>query len=163
MPALDRSVKVTCGNCGTSVTKNHLSPHKSNCIGGTLYSPKCPNFSFKSGDNCNYHFAKKHSATRPKNNHTCKKCSIESPSFFPCDTTNNIITQQKLSQVEKMWKCKVLRTQEMTKAWKKSYSRVDISWLIKIHGKGDIMCSTLLSTTLQLKLSKKNWIAFWIN
>ena len=28
MPALDRKDKVTCGNCGTSVTKYHLSRHR---------------------------------------------------------------------------------------------------------------------------------------
>ena len=29
-----------------------------------------------------YHIAEKHSAAGPKNNHTCKKCSIEFPSFY---------------------------------------------------------------------------------
>ena len=28
MPALDRNVKVTCGTCGTSKTKQKLSRHK---------------------------------------------------------------------------------------------------------------------------------------
>ena len=64
MPALDRSVKVTCGNCGTSVTNKHLSRHKSSCSGGTLYCANCPNFSTKSRDDLNYHIAKKH-ATPP--------------------------------------------------------------------------------------------------
>ena len=73
MPALDRNVNVTCGNCGTSVTKLNLSRHKSRRSGGFLYCPKCPNFSTKSGDDLNYHIAKKHSAAGPKNNHTCKE------------------------------------------------------------------------------------------
>ena len=81
MPALDRNVKVTCGSCGTSVTKKHLSRHKSRCSGGTLYCPKCPNFSTKSRNDLYYHNSKKHSAAAPKNNHTCKECSIEFPSF----------------------------------------------------------------------------------
>ena len=82
MPALDRNVKVTCGNCGTSLTKPNLSRHKLRCSGGTLYCPKCPNFFTKSRDDLNYHIAKKHSAAGPKNNHTCKECSIEFPSFY---------------------------------------------------------------------------------
>ena len=82
MPVLDRNVKVTCGNCGTSVTKNQLSRHKSRCSGGTLYCPKCPNFITKSRDDLNYQIAKKHSAAGPKNNDTCKKCSIEFSSFY---------------------------------------------------------------------------------
>ena len=82
MPALDRSVKMTCGNCGTSVTKKHLSRHKSRCSGRTLYCPKCPNSSTKSRDKLNYHTAKRHSAAGPKNNHKCKECSNEFPSFY---------------------------------------------------------------------------------
>ena len=66
MPALDRKVNVTCEKCGTSVTKKHLSRHKSSCSGGTLYCPKCPNFSIKSRDDLNYHIDKKHSAAGPK-------------------------------------------------------------------------------------------------
>ena len=66
MPALDRNVKVTCGNCGTSVTKQQLSQHKSLCSGGTLYCPICPNFSTKSRDDLTYHIAKKHCAAGPK-------------------------------------------------------------------------------------------------
>ena len=82
MPALDRNVKATCGNCGTSVTKNQLSRHKSCCSGGTLYCAKCPNFCTKSGDGINYHIVQKHSGAGPKNNHTCKECSFDFPSFF---------------------------------------------------------------------------------
>ena len=82
MPALDRNVKDTCGNCGSSVTKKHLSGNKSSCSGGTLFCPKCPNFSTKSRDNIDYHIAKKHSAAGLKSNHTCKECSIEFPSFY---------------------------------------------------------------------------------
>ena len=61
MPALDRKIKVTCGDCGTSVTKYNLSRHQSRCSGGALYHPKCSNFSTKSRNDLNYHIAKKHS------------------------------------------------------------------------------------------------------
>ena len=82
MPALDRNVKVTCENCGTSVTKQQLSRHKSRCSSGTLYCANCLNFSTKSRDDLNYHIAKKHSAAGTKNNHTCKECNIAFPSFY---------------------------------------------------------------------------------
>ena len=82
MAALDRDVKDSCGNCGTSVTKQHLSPHKSRCCGGILYCPKCPNFFFKSRVILKCHIAKKHSAAGPKNNHTYKECSTEFPSLY---------------------------------------------------------------------------------
>ena len=80
MPALDRNVKVTCGNCGTSVTKKILSPHKSSCSGGTLYCA-CPNFSTTSRDDLNYHIAKKHATPRVKITHKCKICFKEFSGF----------------------------------------------------------------------------------
>ena len=58
MPALDRNVKITCGNCGTSVTKKNLSRYKKNCSAGTLYCSKCANFFTKSTDDLNYLIAK---------------------------------------------------------------------------------------------------------
>ena len=82
MPTLNRNVQVTCGNCGTSITKHHLSRHKSRCSGGTLYCSKRPNFFTKSRDYLNYRMAKKHNAAVPKNNHSCKECSIEFPMFY---------------------------------------------------------------------------------
>ena len=82
MPALDRNVKVTCGNCGTSVTKKNLSRHKLRCRGGTLYCTNCPIFSTTSRAHLNYHIAKKTQCSRSNNSHTCKECSIEFPSFY---------------------------------------------------------------------------------
>ena len=82
MPALGRNVKVFSGNCGTSVTKQKISRHKSRCSGGTFYCPKCPNFSTTSEDDLNYHIAKKHSAAGSKNSHTCKECHAEFPGFY---------------------------------------------------------------------------------
>ena len=82
MPALDRSVKVTCGNCGTSVTKKYLSRHKSCCSGGTLYCANCPNFSTKSRDDLNYHIVKKHATARAKDTHKCKICFKKFSGFY---------------------------------------------------------------------------------
>ena len=82
MPALDRNDQVTCGKCGTSVTKRNLSRHKSRCSGGTLYCPKCPNFYTKSRDGLNYHFAKQHSAAGPSKTYKCKLCHAEFPGFY---------------------------------------------------------------------------------
>ena len=82
MPALDRIVKVTCGNCGTSVTKKHLSRHETSCSGGTLYCPKCSNFHTKSRDDLNYHIAKKHATPRVKNTHNFKVCSKVFSGFY---------------------------------------------------------------------------------
>ena len=82
MSALDRNAKVTCGNCGTSVTKKNLSRHKSSCSGGTLYCANCPNFSTKLRDDLNYHIAKKHATPRAKNTHKCKICLKEFSGFY---------------------------------------------------------------------------------
>ena len=82
MLALDRNVKVTCEDCGTSVTKKHLSRHKSSCSGGTLYCPKCPNFFTKSRDDLNYHIAKQHSAAGPSKTYKCKLRHAEFSGFY---------------------------------------------------------------------------------
>ena len=150
MPALDRNVKVTCGNCGTSVTKQKLSPHKSRCSGGTLYCANCPNFSTKSRDDLNYHIAKKHSAAGPKNNHTCKECSTEFPSFYSlrhhkqcyhtAETTSSgeTVDMQSLADTgdnksleEKLKSCRHFLVDSEVQ-------------------KGGIACSILLSTTAQV-------------
>ena len=102
MPALDRNLKVTCRKCGTSVTKKHLSRRKSSCNGGTLYCPTCPNFFTKTRHDSNYHIAEKHSAAGPKNNHTCKDCSIEFPSFYSLrHHKQRYHTAETVSSVEK--------------------------------------------------------------
>ena len=79
---MDRNVKVTCGKCGTSVTKIHLSRHKSSCNGGTLYCANCPNFYTISRDDVTYHIAKKHTTPRVKNTHYCKYCFGEFSGFY---------------------------------------------------------------------------------
>ena len=82
MPALNRNDKVTCGNCGTSVTKKHLSRHKKSCSAGTLYCTQCPNFSIKSRDDIKYHIAKQHTAAEPSITYKCKLCHAEFPGFY---------------------------------------------------------------------------------
>ena len=82
MPALDRNVKDTCDNCGTSVTKEHLSRHESRCSGGALYCPKCPNFSTESRVDLNYHIAKQQSVSGPSITYKCKLCHAEFPGFY---------------------------------------------------------------------------------
>ena len=82
MPALDGNVKITCANGGTSVTKKHLSRHKSSCNGGTLYCANCPNFFTISRDDLNNHIAKKHATPRAKNTHKCKVCFKEFSGFY---------------------------------------------------------------------------------
>ena len=82
MPALDRNEKITCDKCGTQTTKKNIVRHKTRCSAGTLFCTQCPNFSTTSQTDLNYNIAKKHSASGPKNNPTCKECSIEFPSFY---------------------------------------------------------------------------------
>ena len=82
MPALDRNAKVTCGNCGTSVTRKHLSRHKKSCSAGTMYYPKCPNFFTKSRDDLNCHIVKQHSAAGPSKTYKCNLCHEEFPGFY---------------------------------------------------------------------------------
>ena len=81
MTALDRNVKVTCGNCGTSVTKKHPSRHKLSCNGETLYCPNCSVFSTKSRDGLNYYVVKKHSVPGHSITYKCKPCHAELPGF----------------------------------------------------------------------------------
>ena len=82
MPALDRNVKYFCENRGTLVTKKILTRHKSRCSDGTLYCPKCLNFSTKSRDDSNYHIAKHHSAAGPSKTYKCNLCHAEFPGFY---------------------------------------------------------------------------------
>ena len=82
MPAVNRNFKVTCGSCGTSATKPHLSRHKLRYSGGTLFCPRSPNFSTQSRDDLNYHIAKKHAIPPLKKTHKCKNCLKEFSGFY---------------------------------------------------------------------------------
>ena len=89
MPTLDRNVKVTSENCGTSVTKKNLSRHKKSCSAGILYCSQCPNFSTLSPDDLNYHIAKQHSAAGPSKTYKCKLCHAGFPGFFALRQNKN--------------------------------------------------------------------------
>ena len=82
MPALDRNVKNSCENCGTLVTKKHLSRHKKSCSAGTLYCTQCPNFFTKLRGDLNYHIAKQHSAAGPSKTYKCTLCYAEFTGFY---------------------------------------------------------------------------------
>ena len=86
---MDRNVKNTCGNCGTSVTKQKLSGHKSSCSGGRLYCPKCPIFSTKSRDGLEFHITKKHSAPRPSIKYKGKLCHAKFRGFYASRQNRN--------------------------------------------------------------------------
>ena len=79
---LNRYEKVTCENCGTQITKDHLARHKKSCSAGTLYCSKCPNFFTKSRDDSIYHIAKQHSAAGPSKTYKCNLCFAEFPGFY---------------------------------------------------------------------------------
>ena len=64
MLSLNRYEKVICENCGTKATVFNLAHHEKRCSAGILYCTQYPNFSTKSQNDMNYHFAKKHSAPK---------------------------------------------------------------------------------------------------
>ena len=145
-----------------TTTKNNIVRHKTRCSAGTLYCTQCLNLQQPSRLTWIITLPRSTVQQDPKTITRVKNAALSFQVFIPSHTTNDVITQQKLPQVERRRTCKVLPTQEITKDWKKSYLRVDISWWVLKYEKRDIACSILLSTTLQPRLSKKNWIAFWI-
>ena len=90
MPSLNRNEKVTCENCGVQVTKYHLARHKKSCSAGTLYCPKCPNFSTTAKDDLIYHVVKKHSAPKHSITYKCKLCHPEFTGFYALRQHKNI-------------------------------------------------------------------------
>ena len=96
MPALDRNVNVTCGNCGSSVTKINLSRHKSHYSGGKLFCAKCPNLFTKSGDDLNYHIAKT-TVFQDLHQHTSVNCVMQNfPAFMLYVNTKSLNLEHKL-------------------------------------------------------------------
>ena len=157
MPALDRNVKVTWGNCGTSVTKKHLSRHKLCCSGGTLYSANCPNFSTKSRDDLIYHIAKKHATPRVKTTHKCKIFSKSFLVFMRCDNTKQASMEFRWNQLNFTW---ITSLKITTQTSKKNCKHVNLSSFILSLKKEDIVFSISPcqpSTTLWLMI---NWIYY---
>ena len=82
MPSLIRKEKYTCENFGTQTTRKNIVRHRKRCSIGTLYCTQCPNFSTKSQNDLNYHFAKKHGAPKLDVTFRCKFCYQEFPGFY---------------------------------------------------------------------------------
>ena len=155
MPALDLNVKVTCGNCGTSVTKLNLSRHKSSCTGGTFFCANCPNFFTKSRDDLNYHIAKKHETPPLKTAHRCKICFKHFSGFYALwqHKTSELGIQMKSADLT--W---IISLKMTTHTSKKNSNHVNISSLTLSLKKKDIVFSISPcqpSTTLWLL---RNWI-----
>ena len=150
MPALDRNVKNTCGNCWTSVTKQHLSRHKSRCSGGTVYCPNCPDFSTKSGEDLNYHLPKYMQHLEWKIHPSLKIVSKSFLAFMRCDYTKQASMDFRWNQLNLAWVTSLKMT---TQTSKKNSKHVNNSWLTVSLKKEDIVFSISpcqSSTTLWL-------------
>ena len=163
MPSLNRNEKVTCENCGVQITKYNLARHKKSCSAGILFCSKCPNFSTLCQDDLNNRIVKQHSAAGPSKTYKCTLCHAEFPGFYAlCQHKNtqhgkqigfgasNIDVEDIMGDVD---------DQSLREELQSCRHFLVDSELQK----GDIVFSILLSTTLQLRLSKKKWIVFWIN
>ena len=87
MPSLIRK-KITCENCGAQTTSKNVH-HKKTCSVGTVYCTQYPNFSEKSENDLNYHFAKKHSAAKLDVTFKCKLCYQEFQGFYDLHQNRN--------------------------------------------------------------------------
>ena len=163
MPDLDRNVTVTCGNCATSVTKYHLSRHKSRCSGGALCCPKCPNFSTKSRDDSNHRIAKQHSAAGPSITYKCKLCHAEFLGIFALRQHKNTQHGTQIGFGASNNDVEDIVGDVDGQSLREELQSCGHFLVDSDIQQKDIVCSILLSTTLQLRLSKKIWIAFWIN
>ena len=103
MPSVIRKEKITCENCGTQTTRNSIVRHKKRCFVGTLFCTQCPNFSTKSQNDLNYHFAMKDSALKFDVTCKCKHCfkSFHVSTLYVNIETLNI--ECKSDQKQKMW------------------------------------------------------------
>ena len=82
MPPIIRKEKITCENCGIQTRRDKIVRHNKGCSVGTLYCTEYPNFSTKSQNDLNYHFAKKQNAPKPDVTFKCKLCYQEFPGFY---------------------------------------------------------------------------------
>ena len=163
MPALDRNVKGTCQNCGTSVTKINLSRHKSRCSGGTLYCPKCPNFSTKSRDDKNYHIAKQHSAAAPSIAYKCKLCHAELPGFYALRQHKKIQHGTQIgfgaSNIDVDDKVGDVDDQSLREEFQSSrHFLVDFETQKRRHSVFNFVFNNLTAQVID-----EIWIAFWMN
>ena len=161
MPSLIRNEKVTCENCDIQITKPNLARHKKRCSGGTLYCTQCPNFSTLSQDDLNYHIAKQHSAEGPSKTYKCTLCHAEFSGFYALHKNTQHGTQIGFGASN-------IGVEDIMGAVDDRSLREELQscrhFLVDSElQKEDIVFSILLSTTLQLRSLKKNWIVFWIN
>ena len=82
MPFLNRYEKVLCENRGNQTIKPNLARHKKSVSVGKLYCTQCPNFSTRSQNDLNYHYAKNQSASKPDVTYMCKLFYQEFPGFY---------------------------------------------------------------------------------
>ena len=152
MPALDRNVQVTCGKCGTSVAEKNLSRHKSRCSDGTLFCPKCSTFFTKSRGDLNHHIAKQHSAAGPSKTYKCKFCHAEFPGLYALRQHKNT---QHGTQIG--FGASNIDVEDIVGDVDDQSLRKELQscrhFLVDSEIKEDIVCSILLSTTLQLRFS----------
>ena len=160
MPSLNRNEKVTCENCGVQITKLNLARHKENCSAGTLYSTQYPNFSTKSGDDINYHIARQHSAAGPSIQYKCKLCHAEFTGFYALRQHKNTQHGTQIGFGASNFDLEDIVGDADDQSLREDLQSCTHFLVESEKQKGDIVCSILLSTTLQLKLSKKNRIAF---
>ena len=73
-PSLIRKEDITCENCGTQTSENNLFRHKKRSLVGTPYCAEFPNFSTRWQVDLNFHVAKKHSLSQPKNVYKAQFC-----------------------------------------------------------------------------------------
>ena len=163
MPSLIRKEKITCENCGTQTTRNNIVRHKKRCSAGTLYCPQCPNFSKLSQDDLIYHVAKQHSAAGPSKTFKCNLCHAEFLGFFALRRHKNNQHGTKIG-----FGATNIGVEDIVGDVDDQSSREELQsckhFLVDSEiQKGRHSVFNLLSKTLQLRLSKKNWIAFWID
>ena len=80
MLALHRNVKVTCGNCGTSVRSIYLDTNPAAVVEHCIV--QIVPISLLNQEMIYYHIAKKHATPPMKNTHNCKYCFKEFSGFY---------------------------------------------------------------------------------
>ena len=155
--------KITCENFGTQTTRNIIVRHRKGCSAATFNCTQCPDFSTLSHDDLNYHIAKQHSVAGPSKTYKCKLCQAEYPGFYALRQhkntqhgtqigfgASNIDVEDIVGDVDDQ------SLREELQSCRQFLVESEIE-------KGRHSVFNFAATTLQLKLSKKNWIAFWIN
>ena len=128
MPSLFWKEIVTCEICSTQTTRNNILRHKKSCSVGTLYCIQRPNFSKKSQNDLNQHFAKKHSDPSPDVTFKCKLCYQEFPGFYAIRQHRNIQDGMQIgSRTRDVGVEHMVGMLRITK-WEKSFVLVNISW-----------------------------------